>query len=268
MSGLYGRVNARGFPSAVYAGMTGAGALESQGGPYDPSHGDTTDRATYGPQVLRGYEPEAPADPYIPVLEGAWGLGGAVLDPDRTPGGHAAPVPPWAGSYDGEEILATRAGSEAVHGADFGAGERLRTRYDVADTPMTAWSTTDTGQTSQQKVTGQIRSMGGHDALTGYGGGGSGPGGINPEAAARNRTPTLSEPQPFYYLDPAERAALWPQASGSFTPDDAIQGPGPWASGWDAGDVPPHDPSAYTAPPEPANLTAPLLAAQPSAGWR
>lgn len=270
MAGLYQRVSSRGFPSSVYAGMTGAGALESQGGPYDPAHGDTTDTAHYGGQVLTGYQPEAPAQPAVPVLEGAWGLPGDTGGVARSPGGHAAPWAGWAPSYsDGDQLAVVNDNIMETHAEDFGTLADHTQVIDVASTPMTDWSTTDTGQSSQEQVTGQIRYMGGFDALTGYGGGGSGPGGINPAefSAVRNRTPTLTEPQPMIYIDPAERPALWPQASGSFTPTDAVQGPGPWASGWDSGDVTPDDPSAYQAPAEPATLSTPLAAAPASTGW-
>ena len=265
--GLYSRVNSRGYPSSVYAGMTGAGALESQGGPYDPAHGDTTDVAQYGNQVLTGYDPEGPADPAVPILEGMWGLAGDTAGVAHSPGGHAAPVADWVGQYDGHEIAAYGEQAMEIHSVDFGTLPNHTQVIDVASTPMTDWSTTDTGETAAQQLAGQIRYMGGFDAVQGYGGGGSGPGGINPDAAARNRTPILNEPQPMVYLDPAERPALWPQAAGNFTPSDAVQGPGPWASGWDAGSVPYDDPSAYEPPPDPDTLGTPLAAASVSSGW-
>ena len=267
--GLYSRVNSRGYPSSVYAGMTGAGALESQGGPYDPAHGDTSDVARYGNQVLKGFEPEAPPQPSVPVLEGAWGLPGDAAGVARSPGGHAAPWPGWAPAYEGEHLAVLNDNVMETHAEDFGTLPNHTQVTDVDSTPMTDWSTTDTGQPSQEQVAGQIRYMGGFDAVTGYGGGGSGPGGINPAefSAVRNRTVTLTEPQPMIYLDPAERPALWPQASGSFTPSDAVQGPGPWASGWAGDNIAYDDPSAYEPPPDPDTLTTPLAAAPVSSGW-
>src|SRR5215469_1459045 len=86
--GLYARVQNRGFPSSVADGVTGAGALDSQGHPVDPSHGDRTAFAGRERQTLPQFRPEGPEGPQpaAVLLEGTWGLAGTLEDPNRTPG--------------------------------------------------------------------------------------------------------------------------------------------------------------------------------------
>lgn len=269
MGGLYSRVTARGFPSSVAAGMTGAGALESQGGPSDPAHGDTADTGTTS-QVLHGFRAEGPAPVAVELIEGVWGLPGALHSPDATPRTHAAPVPEWAGNYnDGDAMSRYQEDSAAIHSVDFGSLARHTQVDGVASTPMDTWTEGGTGETAAQPLSGQIRYMAGIDGQQGYGGGGDGPGGTNGNGFSdvRRSYLRLTEPQPMIYLDPAERPFIVPQGSGSFIPDDQVQGPGPFASYWDSGDVPPDPPSAYQAPPQPETLAQPLAASAVSAGW-
>jgi hypothetical protein len=267
--GLYQRVAARGFPSSVAAGMTGAGALESQGGPYDPAHGDTSSTGTTT-QTLEGFRAEGAAPVAVELIEGTWGLPGTLHDPDRTPRTHAAPVPEWAGNYnDGDAMSRVREDSTLIHSVDFGALAGHTQVDGVASTPMDTWEEGGTGETAAQQLAGQIRYMGGYDGQQGYGGGADGPGGTNSHGFAdvRRSYLRLTEPQPMIYIDPAERPFIVPQASGSFIPADQVQGPEPFESYWDAGDVTPDPPSAYQAPPEPETLATPLASAAVSSGW-
>jgi len=264
MAGLYGRVSGRGFPSRVAQGMTGEGALESQGGPTDPAHGvNTTPVGRY--TTTLGFAPEAPdAPPQVPLLPSAFGLHGGVNE-DRTPTGHAGPVPGWAGSYaPSAELDAMHANSAEIHGADFGA---LGPRIAVHGAPVEpAYSVEGPyeyiGDNNLQPLRGQIQAMGGYDRDQGY----SLSNRFGFDGGHRQRI-VDSQPQPMYYLDPGERVQIWPQGSGNFTPSDAPQGPGQWASGWDARAVNATPPSSYQPPAEPATLTQPLQGAPVSAGW-
>lgn len=263
MAGLYQRVSARGFPSKVAQGMTGEGALESQGGPTDPAHGQNTTAVGRFTTTL-GFAPEAPPVPDVPMLPAAFGLAGG-MNPDRTPtGGHAAPVPGWAGSYaPSADLDAMHANSTQIHAEDFGALEnRVRSRGALGREPNWQGEQYDyTGDSNLQPLSGQIRAMGGYDTTQGY--------------DLRNRygfdgghrqRVVDSQPQPMVYLDPAERVQVWPQGSGSFTPTDAVQSPN-WASGWDAGAVNSTPPTTYTPPAGPATAAAPPQGAPVSAGW-
>jgi len=261
--GLYGRVAARGFPSVVAAGLTGQGSLESQGGPQDPVHGQasTVDR----PSTIAGYEADQVA-PYdgILIAEGAFGLSGTV-NPDQIPHTHAAPVPGWAGSYDDPDLLTVNLNSMEIHSADFGAspGRRHVSAAEGQEPAYDQWSNLNTGENVLQTLDGQIRMMGGYDTTQGY--------------DLRNRygfdaghvtgPTTATEPQPMFFLGPAERPFVVPQASGDFTPTDDYQGPGGWASGWDAAAVNSTPPTAYQPSPEPDTLDTPLVGAPVSAGW-
>lgn len=290
MPSLSQRVAARGFPSAVIAGDTGAGALESQGSPQNPVHGQAGPGSPgYTTQVLPQFQPDTPAGLYVPVGLGFPGLPGSLVNPDRTiatvtanrpdgsysRGDHAAPVPGWAPSplyvtsdESAEALAQVRDNSTAIHGVDFGA---LEGHTQVATDPMTArthWYSNDPGQNVAQPVSGQLRNMGGFDATQGYGGGSTGPGGINDFGLGAPHVDRFqfSEPQPQPYLDPAERPFVVPQGGQSFVPTDAVQGQ-PYTSYWDSPGTIYTEPDSYTPPPDPAVNSAPLGAATVSAGW-
>ena len=266
MAGLYQRVAGRGFPSSVADGLTGAGALDAQGHPVDPAHGQNPPN-TYQ-QTLTGYQPDTPAPVEVQVLEGAWGIPGTLVAPDETPRTHAAPQPRWAGSYEsGNELDIMHGNSALIHSADFGAlsrHTRVEGEMQEGDAPQwNRWTSNDPGQAvGQVPLSGVQRVLGGRDAVQGY----DLRNRYGFDAGHRERI-TDSTPQPFSYLDPAERAFIVPQASGVFTPDDVIQGPEPWAGGWDAGDVNPTPPTNYEPPPEPVVLPAQLAGAPVAAGW-
>lgn len=261
MADLYGRVTARGFPSSVAAGMTGAGALESQGSPQDPAHGQATSAAGQY-TTLTGFAPEAPPPPAVDLLEGTWGLPGTLTDPDQTPQAHAAPVPGWAGSYaPSDDLDAVHGSSAEIHSKDFGA---LTRHVHVTTVPddLSQWTSSSEGENVLQPVRGQLQAMGGRDKTQGYGLANR----YGFDSGHRDRI-VATEPQPMAYLDPAERPFVIPQASGTFTPTDAVQGPAPFTSGWDAGDVNATPPSDYQPPPEPATLSAAQAGAPAAAGW-
>lgn len=267
--GLYGRVQARGFPSSAVAGETGAGALESQGGPQDPAHGDSS----WGPptSTLIGFQPEAPPPPAVTINEGFWGMPGELLDPDQTPGygpatfrTHATPAPGWAGSYyPSDELDTLHANSREIHAADFGGGKLWRAPDDVTELPMHPWTSNSPGSADGlAPLEGPQRVLGGKDAVQGY----DLRNRYGFDAGHRERleiTGTVINA----YLDPAERPFIVPQAAGSFTPTDAVQGPEHWVSDQHGENIAYDDPSAYQPPPEPATLSRQLSAAPASAGW-
>lgn len=289
MAGLYQRVAARGFPSAVIAGQTGVGALESQGSPQDPRHGDVTPGTPgYTTQVLPQFSPDTPADLYIPVGLGFHGLPGTLVNPDQTiatvpvslpdgtwsRGDHAAPVPGWAPSpnyvtseADADAMAVLRDNSTEIHGVNFGSLAQ-RQPNDVTDIAYTAWYSNDPGANVAQPIRGQLQGMGGYDATQGYGGGGPGEGGINAYGLGAPHVDRFqwSEPQPQPYLDPAERPFLAPQGSGSFVPTDAVQSQ-PYGSFLDGPSVIYSDPSAYSPPPQPATQQTTDSPAPVSTGW-
>jgi hypothetical protein len=254
-------VAARGFPSSVAAGLTGAGALESQGGPTDPAHGQAVTDTR--PSTIGPYEPDTVAPLQVVIIDGAFGLPGSY-DPDQTPDGHASPVPGWAGSYDSPDLLTVRENSTAIHSVDFGglAQRRNSANAQGKEPQYDQWTTNDPGSNVLQKLDGQIRAMGGYDTDQGY----DLRNRYGFDAGHRDRIVAQVE-VPMAYLDPAERVFIVPQASGSFTPTDPYQGPGQWASGWDAGAVNATPPSPYVPTPEPDTLVGQLAGAPASAGW-
>jgi hypothetical protein len=267
--GLYGRVAARGFPSSVTDGLTGAGALESQGGPTDPAHGDTSQTGDVS-QVLTGYPADTPADPQVLILESVWGLPGELDDPDHTPGAepgpvwsHAAPVPGWAGSYhDTEAIAVLNENSALIHGQNFGALQRHTETYGVTRLPMDPWQDNNPGESVLEPLTGQIRAMAGNDRVQGY----SLSNRYGFDAGHRDRL-DVGGNVVNAYLDPAERPFIVPQAQSTFTPTDTVQGPEAFASMLAADNLSADAPTAYNAPPEPETLTGQLPGAPAAAGW-
>jgi hypothetical protein len=261
MAGLYQRVSARGFPSSVAAGVTGEGALESQGSPVDPAHGQNVPGAASS--TLPGQLPDTPAAVDVVVLEGAWGLPGQLVNPDGTPRTHAAPVPGWAGSYSDPELLVMHENSAEIHSADFGALVRHTQIQPPPEPAYEQWSSNDPGEAvGLAPLTGPQRVIGGRDAIQGY----DLRNRYGFDAGHRERIVDTT-PQPMFYLDPSERPFIVPQASGSFTPDDAIQGPGPWSSGLDGGNINATAPTAYEPPADTPTLAASQAGAPASAGW-
>lgn len=268
MAGLYQRVAGRGFGSAVADGMTGAGALESQGGPQKGQELGLTAQGQY--TTLPGYLPEQPPGVDVPILEGTWGLAGSATVPDSTPRTHAAPVPGWAGSYSDPELLTVHENSAVIHSADFGAlAGHLESPASAAEPQIDAYTFSSQGENQLQPLSGQIRAMGGYDATQGYGGGGSGPGGVNGYGFAdvRRTRITATDPQPMAYLDPAERPFVVPQAAGAFAPTDAIWGPAPQGTFLDAGNINTTPQTSFQAAPEPETAPAAPQGAPASAGW-
>jgi hypothetical protein len=259
--GLYQRVSARGFPSSVAAGLTGQGALESQGAPVDPAHGQAVTDTR--PSTIGPYAPDTVAPLGTVIIEGAFGLSGSY-DPDQTPQAHAAPIPGWAGSYDSPDLLVMHENSTLLHSEDFGALAGHVNVHGVQgqEPQYEQWSTNDPGDNVLQPLSGQIRAMGGYDTTQGY----DRRNRYGFDAGHRDRI-VDTVPQPMYYMDPAERVFIVPQASGSFTPSDEYQGPGQWASGWNAESVNATPPSPYTPAPEVDTLNTPLQGGPASAGW-
>lgn len=271
MAGLYDRVASRGFPSpGVEAGQTGAGALDSQGHPVDPSHGDRTMFPGGGSQTLHEFDLEGPAPVGVPVLDGSFGLpGGSVDQLDATPRTHAAPFPGWAGSYaPSPDLDQLHENSADIHAEDFGAmanRQRIEDATDEANTTWETWESNDPGESVQVPLEGAARSIGrqgdavqGYDLRNRYGF----------DAGHRQRTRPVTS-QPMAYLDPSERPFVVPQPSGSFTPDDAVQGPGGWYSLRAAENLNATPPTAYEPPPEPPTslATAAPAGGAANAGW-
>lgn len=246
MAGLYDRVQSRGFPSAVAAGVTGAGALDSQGharGPQDLADSNPDQYST-----LPGFEPDRVAElGGVPLLEGWFGLPGSGSNPDQTPRTHAAPGPGWAGSYDSPELLQVRLNSVAIHSADFGALEpRITSPNGLAQPDIDQWRANESGETAQDPVTGQLRAWGGRDRVQGYNLSNR----YGFDAGHRERT-TLSAPVVNTYLDPSERPFVIPQGSGNFAPTDAVQGPQPAGFMRGGENINATPQSSYAPPPDP-----------------
>ncbi|HWG26103.1 hypothetical protein [Actinospica sp.] len=280
-SGLAARTAARGFPAPGYASdsaeAVAAAALASQGGWADPAHGEIS----YGPSpsTLHGFALEGPGDVTLDIAGDRPGPG-EMHDPDQTPGygpgtyrTHAAPVPGWAGSYhDFGALDELHQNSRSIHSVNFGGS--LLQDYGPGQSPggtelpMDPSGTEDYGYSNQPPLTGAQRVLGGKDAVQGYGGGGSGPGGVNGDGygSVRANHKNVSGNVVNAYLDPAERPFIVPQAAGTFVPTDAVTGPEPFSSFIAADGNAYSDPSAYAAPPDPATLSQPLTSAT-AWGW-
>lgn len=262
MAGLYDRVQSRGFPSTVTAGMGGAGALDSQGHPRPPQHlAELEHGAT---STLPGFEPDPVAELGVPLLEGWFGLPGGGSNPDQTPRTHAAPGPGWAGSYDDPELWQVRQNSVAIHSADFGALEpRITSPGGLTQPEFDQWQANDPGENVLEPVTGQLQFMGGRDTTQGY----SKRNRYGFDAGHRQRT-TFAAPVVNTYLDPSERPFVIPQASGNFAPTDAVQGPNPIGYMRGAENLNATPQSAYTPPPDPEVAPPGPAAGGPAvAGW-
>jgi hypothetical protein len=260
--GLYQRVISRGFHSAVADGVTGAGALDSQGRPLAPQTLGITETGLTS--TLPGYEPDPVAALAVPLLESTWGLSGAGTNPDQTPRTHAAPFPGWAGSYSDPELLQVHENSVVIHSADFGALEgRITSPNGLAQSPMDQWSDNNTGESVQDPVSGQLRYMGGRDTIQGY----SLRNRYGFDGGHRQRT-TLGNPVIVAYLDPAERPFVVPQLTGSFLPSDRVQGPQATGNMRAADNLNVTPPSSYTPPPDPVTeVAAPPTGGPASTGW-
>lgn len=269
MAGLYSRVASRGFPVTVTDGLTGAGALASQG-TWMPAQ-DLSQSAPGKYVTIPGYTPsEGPPPPQVPLLEGAFGLPGGVSG-DLTPFTHAAPHPGHAGSYaPSADLYALHEESTLVHAQDFGSlAPRMNSPASEAEPEWSIERFANTGSNVLAPVHGQLQALGGYDATQGYGGGGSGPGGVNGHGFADTRKDYVrgAGSQPQAYVDPAERPFTVPQASGSFEPSDAVVGEPGAGSYWNGAGISYNLPSAYQPPAEPATLAQPLAAAPAVGGW-
>jgi hypothetical protein len=254
-----------------------ASALAAQGGTADPAHAQNV----WGPptSTLTGFKPEGPGEVGVSVRGDHPGPG-TGRDPNQSPGygpgtfrTHAAPWPGWAGSYhDVDAIAALQEESRSIHGTAF--GNRMLSEFAPGESPggivlpMSPSGTEDYGSSNQAPLTGAQRVLGGRDSVQGYGGGGSGPGGVNSNgfSAVKADRLNISGNVVNAYLDPAERPFFVPQAGGTYIPTDAVSGPEPFASFLAADGVVYNDPSPYQPSPEPATLSAPLAEAV-SWGW-
>lgn len=278
MTGLYGRVSARGFPvPAAYAASPEAvsqAALEAQGGTADPAHGQNV----WGPptSTLQGFSPEGPAGVQVEMRADIPGPG-SPSDPDQSPGygpgtfrSHAAPWPqPVLGQHDLEGRASRAQESRAIHGVRFAHGmPQDAPPVGGTDLPMNPSGTEDYGASNQAPLSGAARVLGGRDSVQGYGGGGSGPGGVNGHGfgAVKARHQNVTGNVVNAYLDPADRPFYVPQAGGSFIPTDAVAGPEPWASLLAADGLAYNDPSPYVPSPEPDTLKGQLTEAT-AWGW-
>lgn len=287
MPSLSRRVAARGYAQGAVAGLTnvqGEKEFEALRRPRMTPIDFATPQST-----LIGFDPEGPPPPDYELndlLDHGMGLPGELADPLRSPGygpgnirTHAAPRPGWAGSYRpatpeiAEEIDVLHANSREIHHDDFGMPAHLTNVLadNVAQQPADHWdaNVTDGGMgTGQAQLSGAQRSLGylQKDALQGYDR--RNRYGFDAGHRWRDSYPGYQDKatgQPLIYIDPAERPFIVPQAQGSFTPTDAVQGPGPWISDLHAENVSYNAPTAYQAPPEPATLAAPLVEAP--VGW-
>lgn len=172
---LYARATSRGFPVFDTAGQSGQGALQDStlprgaaaaaaGNPPSPSWANPNNDPGSVPAQL------PPPEAYALLGGVLWGLPGAP-NPDDTPRTHAAPFADPAQLAAGDD--------DGTHGPVF-------TGVAVRHTPgaVTAMAESRTGGQGSsadtlQPLHGQIRVMGGRDAVQGYGGGGPGPGGVN-----------------------------------------------------------------------------------------
>lgn len=162
------RAAQRGFPVFNFAGQTGQGALPDStappqvvGLPTAPWTDPNNDPASV-PAAL-------PAPQGYVLSQPLWGLP-AAGNPDNTPRTHAAPFADPAQLAVGDD--------NGTHAPVFNGPA---VRQPVTSPTMLQGRVGGQGSSADtlQPLTGQIRSMGGYDAVQGYGGGGPGPGGVN-----------------------------------------------------------------------------------------
>jgi len=165
------RAALRGFPVFDFAGQTGQGHLPDSTAPPPvaglPSAGVPWPAPNTDPGSVPAVLP--PPEEYVLGLS-LWGLP-AAANPDDTPRTHAAPLadPVLLDAGEGTDLHApVFAGVAERHHP----GTRLAWRQGRVEGQGSSADTL-------QPLTGQIRSMGGYDAVQGYGGGGPGPGGVN-----------------------------------------------------------------------------------------
>jgi len=259
VAGLYTRVAGRGLSSPAVSGRTGEAFPGDEGHPVDPAHGVSNG----GPsdQTLAGFAPEGPAPvDGTPIITGAWGLPGGVMD-DRTPRSHAAPTPPWVGSYESPELAYRNDTSAGIHSADFGA---LSARMGVvrAEPDITTESYEFEGSNNLAPLDGPARALGRGDRDQGYGWvNGHGFGGGHRDRITHHGQRLMA------YLDPAERPFVSPQVRPSFQPSDAVAGPDSAGSMWDGSAINATPPSSYSPPTDPETAMGVPQGAPPSAGW-
>ena len=197
------RAAQRGFPVFDFAGQTGQGALQDStalppvaGLPTAPWTDPNTDPASV-PAVL------PPPQEYALGLT-LWGLP-AAANPDNTPRTHAAPFADPAQLAIGDD--------DGTHGPVFN-GPAVRQPQTLPTMLQGRVRGQGSAADTQQPLTGQIRSMGGFDAVQGYGGGGPGPGGVNtPQGPATDQQTFGGYTYHDIIVNAAEVPFLVPEAS-------------------------------------------------------
>ena len=248
--------SARSFPAQVVAGQTGAGSLESRGAPLKPQQLNIVARSR---SIIPGFDEDTYPAPYDQFDDGFdFILPGTLTNPDQTPRTHATPFAGWAGSYNGDEIAEVNSNIMDIHSEDFGALTRRTNsaKWATDAEPTDISYNTSIGENELQPITGQMRRMGGYDATQGYGGRGSGPGGINAAPTGKGKYTRFTNPQPTYSLMPAERPFIVTQGGINAVFNDAVQGPySDYSWGHGDGASPYNNSSAYNPQPEPDTFT-------------
>lgn len=255
MAGLTGLTSISSyFPADTVAGQTGAGSKESQGTALQRQQLNIPAKNR---NIYRPFDAETEPAPFFDY-EDSYDLPGS-MNPDQTPRTHAIPFAGWAPSYESPELAELNENIMEIHSQDFGAlNPRVHSaKFAIAESPIDIWYDTSAGEVNLQPLSGQVRQAAGYDAVQGYGGGGSGPGGINPDSPGHGKRTTFTEPQPTYSLDPAERPFRIPQGGVNAVFTDEVQGPGTYQ--WSYGDAAAthREPTAY----EPVSAPAPFDAA-------
>lgn len=241
---------ARPYSADVVAGQTGTGSLSSRGTPLAPQKLGVQAKNR---NITPGFQQEPYPAPYDAFDDGFdYILPGTLTNPDQTPRTHATPFAGHVGNYmDGDAMSALNANVMEIHSEDFGALKQRThsSRNTSAYDPATVTRNTGIGESNLQPLTGQVRRNAGYDAVQGYGGRGSGPGGINAAPTGKGVQVRFSNPQPTYSLVPSERPFIAPQGGYNAQFTDAVQGPErPY--GWSFGDAAsPYDPASAYAPP-------------------
>jgi len=248
-NGLYARVASRGFPTSVDVGTTGEGALYNSGNP-DLMHQQQTAVPGFTPaQTMKGFAPEPLPPVSVYISDDDYGLVGDRADPDQTPGygpgafrTHNAPMAgpnlnaptPWATPQQLGEIAGSLEEVRGIHSQRFA---RSRGYVQSAEVTVQVGQQTagEIGETlSDNGSGGQMRGMAGIDSVQGFGGGGSGPGGINGRYPNEKHYLTTAEGSVLNAtVDPSERPLTVPQLGQTFKLTGPDFGPGPWQSGFE-----------------------------------
>lgn len=173
---LYQRVASRGFPTENIAGQSGQGSLPDSTLPSGPGAGQATATWT-NPNLDPGSVPATlpPPEVYVDTSGAMWGLPGGV-NPDDTPHTHAAPMADF--TLPQPEYWAE---ADATHAPLFSGPQVRMHPGTLAAFPMERFYGEGGGRSVQDPADGASgKALGGLDAVQGYGGGGAGPGGLNP----------------------------------------------------------------------------------------